>query len=78
MASTKYLRNWGERVTPGTINVVPGYCTLNLNLRRKRKKRLPSRNPEPLVVPVDINQCWSIGFMSVTLADWADKHGIHA
>ena len=25
------------------------YCALNLNLRRKGKKRLPSRNPEPSI-----------------------------
>ena len=43
------------------------YCALNLNLRRKGKKRLPSRNPEPLVVPADMNQCWSIDFMSDSL-----------
>lgn len=43
------------------------YCALNLNLRRKGKKRLPSRYPDPLVVPVDMNQCWSIDFMSDSL-----------
>ena len=43
------------------------YCALNLNLRRKGKKRLPSRNPEPLAVPADMNQCWSIDFMSDSL-----------
>jgi len=43
------------------------YCALNLNLRRKGKKRLPSRNPEPLIVPADMNQCWSIDFMSDSL-----------
>ena len=43
------------------------YCALNLNLRRKGKKRLPSRNPEPLSVPESINQCWSADFMSDAL-----------
>lgn len=43
------------------------YCALKLNLRRKGKKRLPSRNPEALCVPASINQCWSIDFMSDAL-----------
>jgi len=43
------------------------YCSLKLNLRRKGKKRLPSRNPEPLAVPESINQCWSMDFMSDSL-----------
>lgn len=43
------------------------YCGLKLNIRRKGKKRLPPRNPEPLSVPDSINQCWSIDFMSDAL-----------
>ncbi len=43
------------------------YCNLKLNLRRKGKKRLPSRNPEPLAVPAQVNGCWSIDFMSDSL-----------
>lgn len=43
------------------------YCELKLNLRRKGKKRLPTRNPEPLSVPEGINQCWSADFMSDSL-----------
>jgi putative transposase len=43
------------------------YCALNRNLRRKGRKRLPSRHPKPLIVPSDMNQCWSIGFMSDSL-----------
>lgn len=43
------------------------YCDLKLNFRRKGKKRLPSRNPEPLCVPAQMNQCWSIDFMSDAL-----------
>jgi putative transposase len=43
------------------------YCALKLNLRRKGKKRLPSRHPEPLMVPSTANGCWSIDFMSDAL-----------
>lgn len=43
------------------------YCGLKLNLRRKGKKRLPSRDPEPLVVPSKPNECWSMDFMSDNL-----------
>jgi len=43
------------------------YCELNLNMRRKGKKRLPNRNPDPLSVPESINQCWSADFMSDAL-----------
>ena len=40
---------------------------LKLNLRRKAKRRLPARNPLPLQVPKQMNQCWSMDFMSDTL-----------
>ncbi len=43
------------------------YCLLKLNFRRKGKKRLPSRHPEPLAVPPKANCCWSIDFMSDAL-----------
>ena len=43
------------------------YCVLKLNLRRKGKKRLPSRHPEKLAVPMAANVCWSVDFMSDVL-----------
>lgn len=43
------------------------YCSLKMNLRRKGKKRLPSRNPQPLAVPDYANDCWSADFMSDVL-----------
>ena len=45
------------------------YCELRLNKRRKGKRRLPTRNPEPLSVPLVANHCWSVDFMSDTLFD---------
>ena len=43
------------------------YKLLKLNLRRKSKRRLPSRAPLPLQVPSRANVCWSMDFMSDTL-----------
>lgn len=48
------------------------YCGLKLNLRRKSKKRLPTRTPEPLAVPTSANDCWSMDFMSDNL--YSGKH----
>lgn len=43
------------------------YCALRLNKRRKGKRRLPSRNPEPLAASRRMNECWSADFMSDAL-----------
>jgi putative transposase len=43
------------------------YCNLGLNLPRKTKKRVPERDPLPLVVPAQPNQVWSADFMSDSL-----------
>lgn len=40
------------------------YCELKLNLRRKPKKRLPSRGKVALAQPERINMSWSLDFMS--------------
>ena len=43
------------------------YCEQWLNLRVKPKKRLPSRQPTPLVQPESANHSWSVDFMSYSL-----------
>ena len=45
------------------------YCELELNLRIKSRKRLKRDKPEPLTVPVRINEVWSMDFMHDQLAD---------
>ncbi len=43
------------------------YCLLKLNLRRRTKKRVPTRDPLPLFVPDAPNRVWSADFMSDAL-----------
>jgi len=45
------------------------YCEMGLNLRVKPKKRLPSRNPQPLIQPETVNACWSLDFMADSLSN---------
>ena len=40
------------------------YCQMNLNKRRKVKKRFPSRYPEPLKIFTYSNTCGSMDFMN--------------
>ena len=43
------------------------YCLLKLNIKRKGKKRLPSREAKVLVKPETVNTTWSADFMSDSL-----------
>lgn len=43
------------------------YCELKLNLKRKIKKRLPTRSAIKLTQPMMRNKCWSLDFMSDAL-----------
>jgi len=42
---------------------------MGLSLRRKKKKRSPSRIKEELVVPTEFNDTWSINFTTDTLTN---------
>lgn len=43
------------------------YKELNLNLKRKPKKRLAPRTAKKIIIPNEINQCWSLDYMSDSL-----------
>lgn len=63
-----YLRNvrgfgWNHK------RVYRIYRELELNLRIKPRKRLVRQAPEPLTVPTNVNQVWSMDFMHDQLAD---------
>lgn len=45
------------------------YRKLGLQLRRKVRKRIPRRDPQPLEVPNAPQSCWSLDFMSDSLED---------
>ncbi len=45
------------------------YCLMQLNRRRRGKKRVPTRHPMPLVAGDAINRSWSVDSMSDALRD---------
>lgn len=45
------------------------YTDLKLNIRRRYRKRLPARIKQALFKPQNINQVWSIDYMSDSLWD---------
>ncbi|WP_419800893.1 DDE-type integrase/transposase/recombinase [Mucilaginibacter sp.] len=45
------------------------YTAMKLNIRRRRKKRLPASIKQALFVPQSINQAWPVDFMNDSLWD---------
>jgi putative transposase len=45
------------------------YCALRLNLPRRTRRRIPTRQPLPLDTPSALNAIWSLDFMHDTLYD---------
>ncbi len=62
-----YLRNQQD-ISWNHKRVYRVYCEMKLNLRVKLKKRLPSREPKPLLQPEAANISWSLDFMSDSLS----------
>lgn len=44
------------------------YKSLKLNIRRRPKRKLPKREKRPLVVPSELNDTWSMDFLSDALS----------
>jgi putative transposase len=61
------LRNAGKIINHKRLHRI--YKNMGLPLRRKVKRRIPARVKEPLIVPADFTQGWSIDFMSDALSN---------
>lgn len=61
------IRNQGTIINHKRVHRV--YKKIGMPLRRKVKKRLPTRVKEPLAVPQSFTQTWSIDFMSDALSN---------
>lgn len=45
------------------------YCEMRLNLKRKAKKRLTTRERQPLLLTNELNRVWALDFMRDTMYD---------
>lgn len=61
------LRNAGEIVNHKRLHRI--YKSVRLSQRRKRKKRLPERVKEPILIPIERHNTWSIDFMHDVLTN---------
>lgn len=61
------LRHQGYRINHKRLYRI--YTTMGLNIRRRRRKRLPARAKQQLFVPDGPNKVWSMDFMQDSLWD---------
>lgn len=61
------LRDQGQAWNHKRVHRV--YCSMKLNLPRRTKKRVITRERQPLVAPQTVNQVWALDFMHDTLYD---------
>ena len=61
------IRKSGEIVNHKKLYRI--YTSMKLNIRRRAKKRLPARVKQQLFQPAQMNEVWSIDFMSDALWD---------
>ena len=69
------LRNSGEAINHKRLHRI--YKQMDLPLRRKGKKRLPTRVKEPLEQPAHFTHTWSIDFMSDALSNGVKFRSFH-